>query len=212
MKLKEIKRLSPDGKNNCPDAPGYAKGQWWRAVSLNEQKFDTSDEDQRTIFGLDEAVAKQQYGLSKYKGGIIVFSTDVNAVNDQKGVLGKVKSFFSNKMDTMVNRIKKNKKLANLIQKHNKEHGDIEDYFIGAFSVGNFFKGRYIGDNGKVYNEKSTSIEIAGVPSEVLLLLGIEVTIEFKQETVLIKDYNKDKFYLADRKRVKDASKEVENI
>lgn len=207
--LKSLKYLSPDGETECPDQVFYAKGQWYKKVKINENAFKC--EGEKNFFG--EAIAPEQYGLSKYRGGIIVFSTDVNAVNSQnKNIWQKVKSFFSNKINTFVNRLKKNKKLVNLVKKHNVEYENIEDYFIGAFTIGNFFKGRYVGNDGNIYDEKSTTIEIAGVPSEVLLLLGIEIANEFKQETVLIKDLNKNKFYLADRKKVKDAGKELKKL
>jgi len=206
--IREIKHLSTDGKEECPAMVYVAKGEWYKNVKINEGLFDTGNKE----FTFGEGVADEQYGLPKYKGGIIVFSTDVNAVNDPKGFKNKVKAFFKNNIQTIINRITKNKKLNKLITKHNVTRDVIKDHFIGAFSIGNFFKGRYIGKNDKVYDGKSSSIEIAGVPSEVLLIFGTEIAKEFKQETVLIKDLNKNKFYLADRKDVKDINKEVEKI
>ena len=50
-----------------------------------------------------------------------------------------------------------------------------------------------------MYTEKSTNIEILGVSSEVLVRLATEIAREFKQEAVLLKDYNTGKNILIDR-------------
>ena len=73
----------------------------------------------------------------------------------------------------------------------------MSDETIGAYSIGNAFKGRYVGDNGGEYNERSMTIEINGLSSEALLYLGEMIARAFHQETVLIKDLNKNKIYLA---------------
>jgi hypothetical protein len=68
-----------------------------------------------------------------------------------------------------------------------------------GFSSGNFFKGKYIDVAGNEYTEKSTSIEILGGSSEVLVRLATEIARAFKQEAVLLKDYNTGKNILIDR-------------
>ena len=204
--ITEIKVFSADGRTECPQGVYIAKGKWYQSIRINENAFTEADD----FTGFSEGVSDEQYNLHKYRGGVIVFSTDMNAKNNAKNIKDKIKNFFKNKISTVVNRIMKNKKLTKLIDRHNKEN--IENYFIGAFSIGKFFNGRYIADNGKIYDEKSTSVEINGVPSEVLLILGTEIANEFKQETVLIKDLNKNKFYLADDKRVKNIKSELEKI
>jgi hypothetical protein len=68
------------------------------------------------------------------KGGIIVFSTDVNAMLDSKGFLNKIKGFFRGRFETIMNRLKRNSKLSKVLS-------SFQD--IQAYSVGNFFKGRY---------------------------------------------------------------------
>ena len=141
---------------------------------------------ERHIF---EGIAPEQYGLDKYKGGMIVFSTDVNAISLKKN---KVLNFLSKKYITFTNRYMKNKKLTKIISK--KFLND-----VGAFSIGNFFKGRYVSD-GKIFDEKSTSIEILGIDTDILIRIATEVAREFKQETVLLKDFNSGRNILIDQK------------
>jgi len=136
-----------------------------------------------------EGIAKDQMNLNIYKGGIIVFSTDVNAVDISTT---KILLWFKKKYHSFINRLMKNKKLNNIITTKFSED-------IKGFSIGNFFKGRYV-ENNKVFNEKSTSIEILGVPSEVLIRLATEIARDFNQSTVLLRDNNNSKNILIDRK------------
>jgi len=65
------------------------------------------------------------------------------------------------------------------------------------FSIGKFFKGRYIG-NGKLYDNKSVCIEVSGIPSEILIRFAIEIAKSCQQETILVKDYNNGRNLLID--------------
>lgn len=209
-RLKPIKVFSPDGLEKAPQGSFYAKGEWSKLVKINERSFTGSKIDGTEVF-LPEGYSPEQFGLSKFRGGIVVFSTDVQQNSkDQITTLGKLKGIVQDKFDTFKNKVLKNSKLTKLIQKHNL--ATPEDYYIGSFSIGKFFHGRYVDFKGRVYNEKSSSLEILGVPSEVLLLLATEIAKDFKQETVLVKDLNKNRFYLADQRRVDDVSKEVGKI
>lgn len=111
----------------------------------------------------------------------------------------------------MTNRLFINKKLTDIIVKHNKktaaqfQNGE-NPYGVVGFTVGNFFKGRYPAADGSVFDETSTSIEIIGIPQAALLVLATEIAKEFKQETVLVKDYESQRIYLADRTDVDVAS------
>ena len=130
------------------------------------------------------------------KGDIIVFSTDVNALRlNDNGVL----NYLKQKLKSITNRItKKNKKLDTIANKHN---------LIG-WIVGNFLHGRHKGKNGKIYDEKSTSIEIIGVDIDTLIsieIIGVdidtlisiaeELCVEFLQENVLVKDYSSGRVF-----------------
>ena len=148
--FKEIKYFSPDG-STMPNGIGFQRGNFLHECKVN-----------REAFVLDETIHDKQYGLADYRGGIIVFSTDVNAVSLDKNKL-----------------------------KYNGSE------FIGACSIGNAFKGNYVGDNGEEYDERSTTIEVNGLPSQGLLRLAEMVARMFHQETVLVKDFNNMKLFLA---------------
>lgn len=111
------------------------------------------------------------------KGGIIVFSTDVNALKLSDN---KILNWLKQRIKTILNRVKRNKKLDAIADKHN----------LVGWSVGNFLHGRYKGKNNKIYDEKSISIEIIGVDTDELIKIAEELCIEFIQETVLVKDYS----------------------
>ena len=150
-------------------------------------------------FILDEGVHGNQYGMAKYRGGIIVFSTDVNAVElDKNKIINKIKQVIT----TFKNRLKKDTIIHNVMNKFNDKGGE----YIGAYSVGNFFKGEYVGDNGEMYNERSLAVEINGLSSESLLKVAEMIAQEFMQETVLVKDLNKNKIYTADSIPMADGS------
>ncbi len=69
-----------------------------------------------------------------YKGGMIIFSTDVNAVIDSKNFISSIKGFFKSKIETVINRLKRHGKLFDVLK-------DFE--VVKAYSVGNLFRGKY---------------------------------------------------------------------
>jgi hypothetical protein len=190
MKYKDIndykileKRILIDNEKHWFAPKSIDDKLWYEGGTLLQEYYSLNGEL------LKEGVSPDQMGLDKFKGGIIVFSTDVNAVKVSKS---KLVSWFKSKYETFYNRLMKNKKLSNIItSKFSKD--------IGSFTIGNFFKGRYV-ENGKTFDEKSTSIEILGVPSEVLVRLATEIARNFNQSTVLLKDKNTNKNILIDKK------------
>lgn len=74
----------------------------------------------------------------------------------------------------------------------------LENHNIGNWNVGNFFKGKYTGKNGKVLTEKSLSVEVIGVTYEQFIKIAEDLCREFKQETVLVKSYSTDKILLVE--------------
>ena len=204
MKVKEIKYFRPDGKDIKPGGVFYAKGMMYNEISKNVKSFMHSTLNESF---LTEKVSDKQYGFEKYKGGMIVFATSVNTVVDETEK-SKIKAFLKKIYYSIVNYTKKDGKIDKIIKKLNKEFEGSEDMFIGAFSLGHFFKGKYVTDTG-IYNDKSTSIEIGGIPSEMLLFFAIALCKEFKQDTVLVKDFNKDKIFLVDSEGIEgDSSKD----
>jgi len=164
---------------------------WFAPFSKDDRLWNTSLRPEYYFMNGDliEGIAPDQMGLDKYKGGIIVFSTDVNVVDVSKP---KIVSWFKKTYATFINKLMKNKKLNKIItSKFSKD--------IKGFSIGNYFRGRYV-ENDKAFDEKSTSIEILGVPSEILIRLATEIARDFNQSTVLLKDNNTNKNILIDRK------------
>lgn len=187
--FKEVKYFHPSGKS-MPNSICYHRGRFVKECIDNENRFVIS-----------EHIHPEQYGLSKYKGGLIVFSSDVNAI---KLDTNKLKDVIKQTLATFRNRFFKDKMLKNIMNKFNDDNPTNEN--IGAYSIGNFFKGKYVGDNGESFSEKSTSVEINGLSTTALLHLAEFLCKVFKQETVLVKDLNNGKIYLADPLKVKDAT------
>lgn len=176
---KEVKYFHPEGRN-MPNGSHYQRGGYIQECKQNINSFI-----------LDEGVHNKQYGMSEYRGGIIVFSTDVNAIElDRNKLLNKIKQIIT----TYKNRLNRGSIIQNIVNKFNDKGGE----YIGAYSVGNFFKGKYVDDNGEMYNEKSLAVEINGLSSDSLLSVAEMFAQEFMQETVLVKDLNKNKIYTAD--------------
>jgi hypothetical protein len=213
-KITEIKYFSPDGRKTIPNGHPYQKGFFIKECKDNLTKFKT--ENYQYLIGenleIVEAVHDQQYGLYDYRGGIITFSTEINSLEISDV---KIINWFKKKYKSIVNKFFSKSKLNSVINRFNsiedKKLGkdNIDDY-IGAFSIGNFFSGRYIGDNGKVFDESSLSIEINGISSKGLIYLAEEIAREFQQETVLVKDLNSNKIFLVNQIKGDDYS--LDNI
>ena len=172
--FREVKYFHPDG-TSLPNGSHYQRGGF-----LNECRAN------RDAFLIDEAVHDKQYGLADYRSGIIVFSTDINAVQlDTNIIKNKIKQFVV----TWRNRLTKGKKIHDVINDFNSN----ENEYIGAYSVGNYFHGRYVGDNGEKFDEKSLYLEINGLSSVALLKMAENIAKSFGQETVLVKDLNSGK-------------------
>lgn len=118
------------------------------------------------------------------KGGIIVFSTVVNAVKISDNELI---NWLKAKIETIKNKLNLNKKINNILRKHEDVYG---------VTIGNFVKGRYKSQDSTLYDENSLSIEIIGITTDVLNRIAKDITIEFKQESVLVKNYETNKIYL----------------
>lgn len=118
------------------------------------------------------------------KGGIITFSTEVNAVKSSENELV---NWVKNKVETLKNNFNLNKKINSVLNKHDEVYG---------VSIGNFIKGRYKANDGTLYDEKSLSVEIIGITPDTLNKVAKDLANEFKQESVLVKNYETNKIYL----------------
>ena len=117
------------------------------------------------------------------QGGIITFSTDVNAVELSPN---KLINWIKQKIKTLENRLLKNKKIDKVAN----------DNSAAAWTVGHYLDGRYKAKNGKNFGENSLSLEIIGISSEQLQKIAEDICTTFDQETVLVKDFIKNKIYL----------------
>lgn len=181
--IKEIKYFHPSGAS-LPNGSNYQKGGF-----LNECRKNMNS------FVLNEGVHGEQYGMAKYRGGMIVFAVNVNAVQmSSNKIVNAIKQF----VETTKNRFNKDKIVHSTINGFNNDNTKNNGEYIGAYSLGNFFKGKYLGDNGEMFNDRSICLEINGLSSKSLLKLAEMIADRFKQETVLVKDFNRNKIYLAD--------------
>jgi hypothetical protein len=195
----KLKYLSPDGQSRIPDMVYVAKGMWLDAARENEEKFTDHLQENAKVYSLSgdllkEGISPEQGELSKYKGGIIIFSTDVNSAQIS---VTEIITWFKQNNATFVDRLMKNK---SILYKLRKERPPDQRPDLG-FSIGTFFKGHYPDiKSGRTFNEKSVCIEMTGIPAGVLQSVSAAICRDFEQPTVLVKDFSRDRFYLVDVK------------
>lgn len=129
----------------------------------------------------------------KEKGGIVVFSTDVNAelVTDRYALVRAVKRFWL----SLRNRVRRYSKIDRVLA---SVSADTDEAAPTGISVGNLFKGRYKSPEGQVYDEKSLAVEVLFISGRQLIELTTKLAAEFRQETVLVKDNATHEVYLLD--------------
>lgn len=111
------------------------------------------------------------------KGGIIVFSTDVNVIELSPN---KIKNWIKQKIATFTNRFQSTKMIDKIADKHQ---------LIG-WTIGHYLDGRYKAKNGKMFGENSLSVEIIGIDFDKLLHIAEDICKDFKQESVLLQDFS----------------------
>ena len=82
-------------------------------------------------------------------------------------------------------------RLANLIKQFDGES-------LGAYSLGNFFKGKYVGGHGELFDASSICLYAKGLSSKLLRRLAEKIADGSSLRTVLVKDMNNGKIYLSD--------------
>lgn len=111
------------------------------------------------------------------KGGIIVFSSDVNA---EKLGENKIANWIKQKLLSLKQRIF-HKNILKKILETNKD--------VLGYSIGNYFTGRYYDEiNKKFYDDHSLTVEIVGISQELLYEIAEEICKAFNQQSVLVKD------------------------
>jgi len=171
--VREVKYFHPSGRS-LPNGSNIQRGGF-----LNECRQN------KNAYTLDESV---QHGLAKFKGGVVTFPADINTVQmDSDALANEIKQG----VETFRKQFGKNKlnKVVGIFT-HSEEE------YIAACSVGYFFHGSYLGDNGAVYNERGMSVEVNGLSSRSLVKLAGYMAKLLRQETVLVKDLNTEKIFL----------------
>ena len=158
------------------------------ALQLNGFSIDkNNDASAKTAFidlGNDTELSEEVSYEFEDKGGIIVFSVNVNALQLSKI---KVVRLIKNAVETFKNKLFKDRKINKVLSQYDEVYG---------VTIGNFVKGRYKSENGSMFDESSLSIEIIGITTEVLNRLAEDFAKMFQQETVLVKDYKSKRIYL----------------
>lgn len=174
--VREVRHFHPSG-HAMPNGSHIQRGGYLAECRRNAE-----------LFTLDESVHGEQYGFLDYRGGVIVLPTAINAVEMSHDV-------FQNKVNQVVSaygsRLRKGRIIRKSLNGEGTEH-------IVAYSVGRSFTGKFVGDKEEVYDEKSLSVEVNGFSGRSLLKFAEMLADVFRQETVLVKDLNTGKIYLAD--------------
>lgn len=111
------------------------------------------------------------------KGGLIVLSTDINAVKMDDNMFI---NWFKQKLLTIRNRFSYSKKIDQIAVKHQ----------LAGWTIRKLLSGHYTDKRGNVYGENSVSVEILGVSDDTLIKIAEEVCNVFQQEAVLVRLYN----------------------
>lgn len=135
---------------------------------------------------LNEAIDWEIENRDKF-GVIIVFSTDVNAVELSDN---KIVNWVKQKVATLKNRIAYNKKIDKIANSK-------EDVY--AWTVGRFLHGRYKAKDGRVFDENSISVEFLNISTDTLISIAEEICREFLQESVLVKCYEDNRIVFVNR-------------
>lgn len=144
-----------------------------------------------------EDFADEQYGFSNYRGGRLTFALNVNS-NIDKLTNNKLIAFLKKTYETFMNKRTYNKKLLNLKREWNAEFEE-EGLPVYAWTISSRKRGQYTDSKGVPYpDETSYTIELGGVPSELLFLFAIKLCKAFNQETVFVEDNNRNKSYYVD--------------
>ena len=111
------------------------------------------------------------------KGGIIVFSQNENVDRPSNNkLIYWARQRLSSYNDKTSGESAKDK----LSHKHN----------IVGWTIGNFFKGSYTGEDGEIFSEDSLSVEIIGVSDDSLIEIAEELCRVFALKTALVKTYS----------------------
>lgn len=175
-------------------AAGIAPNRLYRQANKNDYffKYDGKEIELITYDKFKELFSNTrlaQYSKNEYSlGGIITFSTNISHKWEGEkrvpleGVIERIVAFVKTKFNTWF----PDKKINEAVSSIEKPIG---------FSLGNFFRGRFIDKDKNVFDEKSVSLDIKGINSEELEKIGYELARQFDQTSVMIEDRNTNRAY-----------------
>jgi hypothetical protein len=141
-----------------------------------------------SLIYLDEAVDNKFDDSSV----LITFSTDLNfTLVEAETFIDKVKFFFDSNWKAFLNRQNVKGRLKKILVDKN-----IQSEYTLSRNLFSAHKSKH----GITLYKKSYSMTIEGVDSDVLILIATEICKEFKQETVMVRDFNKNKVYFINDK------------
>ncbi|ADV46183.1 hypothetical protein [Nitratifractor salsuginis] len=182
---KDITReLHPKGRKFPASSVFYAKVAYGQEVSAND-KWERA-RGYNYCNGIDYSMPKEE---ELQRGGTIVFPIDLDP-DENKKFISDIKRYFQ----ILDIRIKSDEKFEKIIRK-SKDKFRLSEL---GYSIGSFFKGRYIDEAGHQWDDKSFSIDVIGISSDFLKILTEDISKEFTQKAILLKDYNLNKIYLLD--------------
>jgi hypothetical protein len=141
-----------------------------------------------SLIYLDEAVDNKFDDSSV----LITFSTDLNfTLVKAETFIDKIKLFFDSNWKAFLNRQNVRGRLNNILVAKNIQ----SEYTLSR----NLFSAHKSEHRITLY-KKSYTMTIESVDSDVLILIATEICKEFKQETVMVRDFNKNKVYFINNK------------
>lgn len=174
---------SPFGNLNYMNA--LRESHMWGSIEATKDRMlmsegiEWNNSQTRINEGIRDDIAPEK------KGGIIVFSTDVNSVELSPN---KVVNWLKQKFATLRNRMQSTSKIDKYGRKYN----------LGGWTIGHYLDGRYTAKNGESFGEKSLSVEIVGVGTDEMISIAEDLCREFNQECVLLKDYESHRILFID--------------
>jgi len=189
--ISKITYFHPVGKS-LPNGSHYQRGGFLNECKHNENSFILSDERLKFSSQINDDTSEYNNlthsDCADYKGGIIVFSHEVK---DEQLSDDSIIETLNQTLSSYYQQ--KNNLLTSVTNKFNRQETHCE---VGAKALGKFFKGRYISNNNKIFDENSISIKLNGISSKTLLSVMKLICIELRQE-IIAKDLNNNNIYLA---------------
>lgn len=123
------------------------------------------------------------------RGGIIVLATEVNAANQGPELRSHLWAWCMTTDRTIRIRLATNRRLSHFL----------DGLGVQGVSVGHYFRGYFRSDSGRVFSAQSLAVEVFFADSTTLEQLATDLAVEFRQETVLVKDHNTGEVYFTER-------------